>query len=79
MLSSSQTSQRVSQTMSCAGDGKRANTKGSASSSLPDGDGLRAVTRASHHTYDCEWHHDQYPEECTCGAIREGSNGQGKA
>ena len=26
-------------------------------------------TAALHHT-DCEWHHDQYDWECTCGAVR---------
>ena len=25
--------------------------------------------RASDHGDQCEWHHDQYPWECTCGAI----------
>ena len=25
-------------------------------------------TAAQHHT-DCEWHHDQYDAECTCGAV----------
>jgi hypothetical protein len=26
-------------------------------------------TAALHHT-DCEWHHDQYDRECTCGAVK---------
>ena len=25
--------------------------------------------KASEHTLDCEWHHDQYDEECACGAV----------
>lgn len=24
---------------------------------------------AKHHTYECEWHLDQYDRDCTCGAI----------
>jgi hypothetical protein len=26
-------------------------------------------TKASDHSIDCDWHFDQYPWECTCGAI----------
>jgi hypothetical protein len=26
-------------------------------------------TAAMHHI-DCEWHHDQYDRECTCGAVK---------
>lgn len=27
------------------------------------------MTRARDHAADCEWHHDQYPHECGCGAV----------
>lgn len=27
------------------------------------------LPRACNHHKDCEWHFDQYPWECTCGAI----------
>lgn len=27
------------------------------------------MTRARDHASDCEWHFEQYPHECTCGAI----------
>lgn len=28
------------------------------------------MPRASDHGDQCEWHHDQYSWECTCGAIQ---------
>lgn len=28
------------------------------------------VDRASNHTDECDWHFDQYPCDCTCGASR---------
>lgn len=34
------------------------------------------MTRAADHHIDCEWHHDQYDFECTCGATRASSEGQ---
>lgn len=27
------------------------------------------TTRAAEHADNCDWHLDQYPHECTCGAI----------
>jgi crossover junction endodeoxyribonuclease RusA len=31
---------------------------------------IPGFTYAADHTDGCEWHVDQYPEECTCGAVR---------
>jgi hypothetical protein len=27
------------------------------------------MTKATDHAIDCDWHQDQYPHECNCGAV----------
>lgn len=50
---------------------------------LPNPDGTRKALpnpdklppgspwRASSHPLDCDWHFEQYPQECTCGAFNQ--------
>jgi hypothetical protein len=36
--------------------------------SVADGEARQKVT-PSGHTHDCDWHCDQYPQDCTCELI----------
>lgn len=37
---------------------------------------MMLASRATDHALNCEWHHDQYPWECTCGASGRSAGAQ---